>query len=172
MPDSHLHGVWASWSGMQPGMRIPFFRASKMILQWSQGGESLTADREIYPIQKGGGWKLRGSAQAALLVGDLVSASWSSVDRISLCSPKMATLAELTSIHLLPRPPPLNTASTLHRELWKTEFPFLCSLHGQQKWHTQQALLTPKQLGLFLLFLWLKFPGESKLFQEVLTATR
>lgn len=48
-----------------------------------------------------------------------------------------------------------------------------CALYiCQQKWRTQQALLTPKQLGLFLLFLWPKFPGESKLFQEVLTATR
>lgn len=72
------------------------------------------------------------------------------------------------SIH----PSPPTPASSLHCELWKTEFPFLCSLHQQQKWHTQQALLTPKQTDLFLLFLWPRFPGQSKRLREVLTVTQ
>lgn len=157
-------GCGLAWGFLFAEPQRWFYSGAKEANPWQMTERSIQSRR-------GGGWKLRGTAQAALLVGDLVSASWSSVDRISLCSPKMAAptaLAKLTSMHPLPRPP----SSTLLLELWKTEFPFLCSLHRQQKWCTQQALLTPKQLGLFLLFLWPKFPGESKLCQEVLTAMR
>jgi len=113
-----------------------FFRASQMIQPRKSPSDSWQ------------GQKLRIAAQAAaLLVGNLVSASWSWVDLISLCSSDMPTLQLSLSwlvficLYVLPHAP------ALHCEFQKTKFPFLCSLTWEQKWQTdgaQQALVIPK----------------------------
>lgn len=109
-----------------------FFRASQMIQPRKSTSDSWQ------------GQKLRIAAQAAaLLVGNLVSASWSCVDLISLCSSDVPALQLFLSwlvficLYVLPHAPALQ----------KTKFPFLCSLNWEQKWHTdgaQQALVIPK----------------------------
>lgn len=176
MPDSDLYGVWV---GLGCGLARGFLLAEPQ--RWVYSGAKETnpwklTERSIQSRREG--LKLRSAAQAARFVRNLVHAYWSRVDPIPLCSLKWP-LSSSCWVDFYPSAAILPTLLHLNSSLWALEnripFSVLSTSPAEGAYsasvsHTpkQPGLFLPKQPGLFLLFLWLKFPGESRFLQEVL----